>query len=220
MKRLTSALKVAKSFISNNLDQPRDTYDGNMKLQKLLYFAQLIHLTKYDRPLFSDPIFAFENGSVVEEIRLMYRDYHEDLIIASKDSQDLSNEEEDTIFLTMELFGDASANELSDLNHMHKCWEIAFKRSIDDKYKKKEKSVISLEDAKKHDLENINQLLSAHEQLRNHSQQKEVVNGIEFYYDPQEISITSELLEILESYEGDEPSYTIYKDGKLGIVIY
>ena len=39
-------------FLENNLDNPRNTYKGNMKLQKLLFFAQLISLAKNNKLLF------------------------------------------------------------------------------------------------------------------------------------------------------------------------
>ena len=37
---------VAKWFIKENLDNPRNSEEGNTKLQKLLFFSQLIYMCK------------------------------------------------------------------------------------------------------------------------------------------------------------------------------
>ena len=37
----------AKFFIKNGADSMPNTYDGNMKLQKLLVFADLINIAEY-----------------------------------------------------------------------------------------------------------------------------------------------------------------------------
>ena len=45
----------------------------NLKLQKLLYYAQAWHLAFCDDPLFDDPIEAWVHGPVVPEIFRTYR---------------------------------------------------------------------------------------------------------------------------------------------------
>ena len=45
------------------------------------------------------------------------------------------------------------------------------------------------------------------------------INGIKFYYDSSEIVIDSKLWEKLESFEGEEESYTLYIDKNQGLVI-
>ena len=63
----------AKYFIKKGADSLPNTYDGNMKLQKLLTFADLISIAKYGKPLFNDPVLAFKNGCVVEKVRQRYK---------------------------------------------------------------------------------------------------------------------------------------------------
>jgi uncharacterized phage-associated protein len=61
-----SAVAVANWFIvRNQTDSSRLT---NLKLQKLLYFAQGCHLALYDFPLFEDPIEAWKYGPVVRPV--------------------------------------------------------------------------------------------------------------------------------------------------------
>ncbi|RIE17683.1 Panacea domain-containing protein [Candidatus Cryosericum septentrionale] len=70
MSNLT-ALSVAGYFIE--LAAESDENDlTNLKLQKLLYFAQGKHLSQFDTPLFHDDIEAWKLGPVV---RAVYSEY-------------------------------------------------------------------------------------------------------------------------------------------------
>lgn len=65
------ARKVAKYFLSK---VEEDIGDGisNLKLQKLVYYAQAYHLAMYGEPLFGERVEAWEHGPVVPEL---YREY-------------------------------------------------------------------------------------------------------------------------------------------------
>lgn len=54
-----------------------DVFDDltNMKINKLLYFAQGYYLKKYGTPLFDDKIEAWEHGPVVSDVYSLYKDY-------------------------------------------------------------------------------------------------------------------------------------------------
>ena len=67
----------ANFFIKNGADSMPNTYDGNMKLQKLLVFADLINIAEYGEPLFNEQVLAFENGCVVEKMREIILAYRE-----------------------------------------------------------------------------------------------------------------------------------------------
>lgn len=67
---------VAKFFI--DLAQRQAKHNGgdlatNMRVQKLLYFAQGWHLARYGKPLFSAPLQAWQYGPVVPEVYECYR---------------------------------------------------------------------------------------------------------------------------------------------------
>lgn len=67
----------------------------NLKLQKLLYYAQGWHLAIYDKPLFSDRIEAWVYGPVVPDIyskyqKYSYRNIDEDVDYPSFDSAETS----------------------------------------------------------------------------------------------------------------------------------
>ena len=61
---ILTALEVAKYLLSKaNFDGESIT---NLKMQKLLYYAQAWYLVNYSLPLFSDPIMAWKFGPIVE----------------------------------------------------------------------------------------------------------------------------------------------------------
>lgn len=47
---------------------------SNLKLQKLLYYAQGFHLAIHGKPLFSEEIQAWKHGPVVSEVYHQYKD--------------------------------------------------------------------------------------------------------------------------------------------------
>ena len=65
---------IAKWFINQNLDNPSNSRDGNMKLQKLLFFSQLIYMCQNKgKTMYNDEFNAFEHGMVLESVRLEYQ---------------------------------------------------------------------------------------------------------------------------------------------------
>ena len=215
------AIDVAKLFIKRGLDTFCNTHDGNMKIQKLLFFANLISLSEKGVPLFSDDVSAFINGCVVEDVRLRYKNAYNDL---HKDSMqfnpDFTQDEYEVINLTEKLFGDLSARELSTINHSFKFWEVAFNRSVlENGFKIKELSTITIDEM----MVEVPKIKAVIDEFRANlacGKSKEIVNGVAFYYSP-DMKMTDEIYEQLElfSKEADDNSYSIYLDeGEL--VIY
>ena len=77
------ALSVAKYFLSkdpkrkifNNkvvVFNDRKFYEGNVKLNKYLFLAQVVYLAKYEKLLFEDAFCAYENGPVIESVMQLY----------------------------------------------------------------------------------------------------------------------------------------------------
>ena len=54
---------------------------SNLKLQKLLYFAQCYALISENRKLFDEPIEAWAFGPVVPDVYILYKQYGEASII-------------------------------------------------------------------------------------------------------------------------------------------
>lgn len=198
-----------------------------MKLQKLLYFSQLIHLAKHGEVLFEEPIYAFQRGSVVEEVRLQYKNSHQNLVTeANLMRYCFDDDEMDTINTTIAIFGDSSAQELSELNHLHQSWEKAYvksrvRNSCNNFHNhNKEKSIIPVQDMLQYDLADINKVLEAYEMTSAFEEECKVINNVKFYYDPEEVTMNEHLLSYLESFPADETAYTVCIDESLGVIVF
>ena len=210
----------AKFFIKNGADSKPNTYDGNMKLQKLLVLADLVNIAEYGSPLFDDQVLAFKNGCVIEKVRLRYKN---DYIAFRKDSEsyqpDFSEREYEVLNLVTEIFGGASAKELSDINHTFDFWKVAFENGTSNTgYHNKDASVVDMM-SQHSDLDRIREIISAYRETLNDATSSETINGVTFYFDG--FSLTDDMIDQLENFSlsADDDTYSIYLDnGKL--VIY
>jgi Uncharacterized phage-associated protein len=212
----------AKYFIKRGMDTNHNTYDGNMKLQKMLVFANMIHLANTGGPLFDDPIRAFANGCVIESVRLRYKnDYYALYEDSMKFEPQFEQDEYDALNTAIDIFGSLSAQELSELNHSFTFWKNAFKNSVGrDGYKDKNLSIVSLENMLA-ECNKVKSVVEAYRSTRGERCFSETVNGVKFYYDPSELSMTEDVLETLEDFsrKAEEDSYSIYLENG-SMVIY
>lgn len=210
----------AKFFIKNGADSRPNTYDGNMKLQKLLVLADLVNIVEYGEPLFDDQVLAFKNGCVVEKVRLRYKN---DYAAFRRDSElyqpDFSEREYEVLKLVMEIFGDASPKELSDINHTFKFWKLAFENGTSSiGYHNKDMSVVDMM-SQQSDVGKMREIISAYRETANDITASETINGVTFYFDG--FALTDDMIDRLESFSlsADEDTYSVYLDnGRL--VIY
>ena len=217
---MRDAYDFAKFFIKNGADSTPNTYDGNMKVQKLLTLANMVHLAKYGRLLFSDPVLAFQNGCVIEKVRLRYKN---DYIGLKEDSDsynpDFTEEEYQTLSTVLDIFGKVSARELSGLNHTFKSWNEAYKNgTMKTGFHDKTKSIVDFSQYPE-DIEAVKRSVDAYEESKKHTEKCEIINGVTFYYD--DMTLSDELLEQLEKFSRvcDDDVYSIcVDDGRL--VIY
>ena len=68
-----TASKVANVFLK--LAQEKNEELTNLKLQKLVYYAQAWYLAIYEKPLFDDEIEAWIHGPAVPSIYKMYKKF-------------------------------------------------------------------------------------------------------------------------------------------------
>jgi len=73
-KIMYNALDIAKYFITLASPEKED-FITNLKLQKLLYYAQGFHLVLFGKPLFTEKIQAWQYGPVVPEVYQIYSQY-------------------------------------------------------------------------------------------------------------------------------------------------
>ena len=150
-----------KWFLDENLDNPRNTFKGNMKLQKLLFFAQLISLAKNNKLLFDDEFSAFENGMVMEDVRLKYKNNLDELL--KYKGNKLSKDDLEVLNLTKDIYGSEDADTLSNMSHQFEYWKKYLTLSDDgNNYKNKRKAKVPNKELKR-ELDNIRDVLDAYE---------------------------------------------------------
>ena len=209
----------AKFFIKSGADSIPNTYDGNMKLQKMLVLAYMVHLAQCRQPLFGDDILAFKNGLVVEKVRLRYKnDYLGFKADSEKFNPDFSKEEYETLNAVIGVYGHLTAKELSYLNHSFHSWRQAYQNgTAENGYHNKKKSVVNF-DAFPEDIEAVGKAIRAYKETTKNAPRCEVINGVKFYYD--DMVMTDDIIAELEKFSTvcDEEAYSVcIDDGRLVI---
>jgi uncharacterized phage-associated protein len=97
----------------------------NMKLQKLLYYAQGFHLALFDTPLFAETIEASQYGPVVPEIYRQYKSYSCNALPEATDfSPEIINlDTRELIDEVYEVFGKYTGTALANLTHEEAPWK-------------------------------------------------------------------------------------------------
>lgn len=95
----------------------------NLKLQKLLYYAQGCHLAKYGKPLFSDSFHKWKYGPVVQAVYEEYKIFGSSPLAVPKDLT-MDFDKKKTIFLVqiLETYGKYTALDLSEMTHNESPW--------------------------------------------------------------------------------------------------
>lgn len=114
---------IADYFLSL-VDEDSGDFISNLKLQKLVYYAQGFSLAIHDRPLFGDTIEAWALGPVIPELYRKYKDHGANSIPVPTELN-MSKFDEDTTNLLNEVyavFGQYSAWKLSEMTHREPPW--------------------------------------------------------------------------------------------------
>lgn len=97
---------------------------SNLKLQKLVYYAQGFHLAMFDKPLFDEPILAWEHGPVVESLYQSYKSFGSGAIPQPDifDDTVFTPEQINLLKEVFEVYGQFSAWKLRNMTHAEKPW--------------------------------------------------------------------------------------------------
>lgn len=123
-KTVLTAQDVADYFLTI-VDRDNGDTLTNLKIQKLLYYAQGFSLALNRRPLFDEKIIRWELGPVVLEVYESLKKYGSDAIPKPEDF-DISKFETDDLALLNEVFevyGQFSAAALVDMTHAEPPWK-------------------------------------------------------------------------------------------------
>lgn len=155
------SLQVVNWFRAKNVADMRSNIMveplTQMKVMKLMYYAQGIMLAAYDKKLFSDDIVAWKYGPVVEKVHETYKGFREIVSLEDDDESpvsedvlsdfDLVTKDQDALIVletVMEEYGDKSAIELMNMTHNETPWKTT-----------DQSAVISVDSIKKYFKENI-----------------------------------------------------------------
>ena len=124
---MQTALNVARWFLQrNHLDYILEDaeYITNLKLQKLLYYAQGVYLGLYGKPLFDEEIEAWKHGPVVPEVYRCYKRFGPNGINEfTPPDCNFTPEELDVLEWVKANFGQYTAWKLRDMTHEEKPWK-------------------------------------------------------------------------------------------------
>jgi uncharacterized phage-associated protein len=97
----------------------------NLKLQKILYYAQGWYLALHNKPLFTDKIEAWVHGPVIPNAYHSFKQYGYGLINESPEPPSLTKETNDHLNEIIDVYGSYSAFELEHLTHQTAPWKKA-----------------------------------------------------------------------------------------------
>lgn len=122
---MANVFDVANYFLA--LGEANEAEDlTNLKLQKLVYYAQGFHLALFDKPLFDNEIQAWTHGPVSPELYSHFKDkansgepvpFDNDTFV-----QNLNDEEKELVEEVFNVFGKYSAWKLRDMTHTEQPW--------------------------------------------------------------------------------------------------
>ncbi|MGQ2715573.1 Panacea domain-containing protein [Campylobacter coli] len=130
------ALDVAKYFLFLARNREAGDTISNLKIQKMLYYAQGYSLALFNKPLFDDRIEAWKHGPVVKKIYEQFKqygsnsisfdeleDFDTDCIASNKDIHEL-------LIFIFNKYGSIGAWKLRDKTHMEDPWKNSFIESL------------------------------------------------------------------------------------------
>ncbi len=122
---MITANDVAQFFIMKGLENDEEGI-SNLKLQKLLYYAQGFYLALFGKTLFQEKIEAWTHGPVVPEIYHHYKHYGSNPINQQEydpiEEEKFTNEQIEFLNEIWSVFGQYSAWKLRDMTHNEKPW--------------------------------------------------------------------------------------------------
>jgi len=124
---MLSARKVAEYFLAKADESVGDGIT-NLKLQKLVYYAQGYHLALHGTPLFRERIEAWEHGPVVPELYRQYKQWGSGHLPppAHFDPDGYDRAAAQLLDEVYDVFGQYSAWKLRNMTHEDRPWIDAY----------------------------------------------------------------------------------------------
>ena len=118
---MTTARDVANYLLTKSDPGEGDTI-SNLKLQKLVYYAQGLHLALFDRPLFDEQIVAWAHGPVVPDLYHAFKAYEAGAIPLPDGPPVITAGERELLDEIWTVYGQFSAWKLRNMTHAEPPW--------------------------------------------------------------------------------------------------
>lgn len=196
---MLKAKDVAKWFIFHNPKLASGYIDENTKINKLLYFSNLMYYCVNDENLIEDSFVAFPNGPVVYSI---YRDYRYNGLNAYPQSVISPDRKQGKILDIINfVYAESPVSELIEESHSHSLWK-------DVSHHIPNNPTINFENTDAEIKEYYKNLYEAYYHIDFAKIAKEKINGNIYYYNRDAFNMTEEIVSELSSLERfDEPKF-------------
>lgn len=200
---------VAKWFIYHNPELASGYIDENTKVNKLLYFSNLMYFCMRQENLIEEDFIAFPNGPVVYSV---YRDYRYNGLNRLPGSEELINldkEKEIILNIVNFVYGNMTTSELVEESHSHSLWSSV--KSLIPNNPKLDFRMIEEE------LVEYNcALYRTYAEMDFSNLRKEKINNNVYYYFENTFDLTEEIIEQLSSLpQRSEPLFLEMIEGEV-----
>lgn len=128
MKKYTPQ-QIARYFLAK-ADEDVGDFLSNLKLQKLVYYAQGVGTATRHEPLFDEPLEAWLHGPVVPDLYREYRDFGGGAIpmVSDLDIEEYAPEDRMILDDVYDFYGQYSAWRLREMTHQEAPWKDAYEQ--------------------------------------------------------------------------------------------
>ena len=126
---MLTCFDVAKYFLSLCNDEESGDLISNLKIQKLVYYAQGFSLAINNKPLFKEKIQAWTHGPVVPQLYNKYKDYGSGALPTTNldiDFDKFSDEDKELLDDVYDVYGQFSAWKLRNMTHEEAPWQSSY----------------------------------------------------------------------------------------------
>jgi uncharacterized phage-associated protein len=206
---MLTAREVAKWFIYNNPELASGYIDENTKVNKLLYFSNLMYVCVVKESLISDEFVAFPNGPVVYSV---YRDYrYHGLNTLPSQGPSIEGVPRKILEIINFVYGNYTAQELIDESHTHDLWKSV-------KHLIPNNPVINFDNIDQNLISYYQSLFSTYSEFDFSKISKEKISGNIYYFYKDSFEMTDEIVEKLSKFDRfEEPKFLEIIDGELVI---
>jgi len=118
---MLNGTKVSKWFIYKNPNLANGYIDENIKVNKLLYFSQLMYYSVFNKKLLSDKFIAFPKGPVIFEVYTDYR--YNGLNRFVNNQEDIDDKPQKQILEIVNfMYAKKNTEDLIKVSHNHNLW--------------------------------------------------------------------------------------------------